>query len=139
MPSEPFYADHHPPLFRGIHDSLAEFHLEGSECCLIHQGNPLTRELGVWLNPNMLVECNKIAYDTMNDHDIPNSVLVYMRSIWINRLRRSLTSDSIKRFVVMSRISRWKKADPVRTRTQNGLDCLISEMQVLVHSGWRLV
>ncbi|BAE60536.1 unnamed protein product [Aspergillus oryzae RIB40] len=51
MDAAPFYQ--HPPLkFRGISDSLAKSHLEGSECCLIHADNPLSREKGVWLNPN---------------------------------------------------------------------------------------
>src|SRR5438270_8111059 len=36
--ADPFYRD--PPLsFRGIPDSLAIHHLEGSECCLIHADN----------------------------------------------------------------------------------------------------
>jgi hypothetical protein len=137
MPSQPFYADHHPLRFRGIPDSLAELHLEGSECCLVHQDNPLTREFGVWLNPNVLVGYNKIAYDTMKDLSVPNSVLGYMRSIWTNRLRRWLTSDLIKRYVVKSRVSRWKNADSGTPRTENGLDCIINEMQVLVHNGWK--
>lgn len=137
MRTEPFYGDYHPLRFRGIPDSLAEHHLEGSECCLIHQDNPLSRKLGVWLNPNVLVGYNKAAYDTMKDHDIPTSVFVYTRSIWVNRLRRWFTSDSIKRFVVNTRISRWKKADRVKARTEKGLDCLINEMQVLVHNGWK--
>ncbi|KAB5580844.1 polysaccharide export protein [Coniochaeta sp. 2T2.1] len=54
--STPFYAN--PPLqFRGIDDSLADLHLEGSECCLIHADNVLSRDpdKGVWLNPNVRV------------------------------------------------------------------------------------
>jgi hypothetical protein len=34
-----------PLRFRGISDSLAKYHLEASECCLIHFDNPLTRKL----------------------------------------------------------------------------------------------
>ncbi len=137
MPTEPFYGGYHPLRFRGIPDSLAELYLEGSECCLIHYDNPLTRKLGVWVNPNVLVGYNKAAYDTMKDHDTPDSIFVYLISIWANRLRRWFTSDTIKRFVVKSRIARGKKADRVKSRSEESLDCLINEMQVLVHNGWK--
>ncbi|KAK2855668.1 hypothetical protein FQN49_004966, partial [Arthroderma sp. PD_2] len=51
MDSSPFYQD--PPLkFRGISDGIAKMHLEGSECCLVHADNPLSKQMGVWLNPN---------------------------------------------------------------------------------------
>ena len=40
--------------FRGVSDSLAEWHVEGSECCLIHYDNPAP-DKGVWLNPNVRV------------------------------------------------------------------------------------
>ncbi|KAJ6185974.1 hypothetical protein N7519_007275 [Penicillium mononematosum] len=50
MPASPFIASS-PLRFRGIPDSLAEYHLEGSECCLIHTDNPLSVEKGVYLNP----------------------------------------------------------------------------------------
>jgi len=40
--------------FRGVSDSLAEWHVEGSECCLIHYDNPAP-DKGVWLNPNARV------------------------------------------------------------------------------------
>ena len=50
--ADPFYKS--PPLsFRGIPDSLAVHHLEGSECCLIHADNELSTVKGVWLNPNV--------------------------------------------------------------------------------------
>ncbi len=38
-----------PLLFRGIEDSLAELHLEASECCLIHADNPLSN--ADWAGP----------------------------------------------------------------------------------------
>ncbi|CAK7265171.1 hypothetical protein SEPCBS119000_001376 [Sporothrix epigloea] len=80
-----------PLLFRGVDDSLAEFHLEGSECCLIHADNPLSRfsdvppstsrrqrpavgvdadtdaesgkDVGVWLNPNVRVAYSAPVYN----------------------------------------------------------------------------
>ncbi|CAK7241159.1 MAG: hypothetical protein STHCBS139747_002618 [Sporothrix thermara] len=79
-----------PLLFRGVADSLAEFHLEGSECCLIHADNPQSRfsdvptsssrrrrrqgrsggdvdaeagkNIGVWLNPNVRVAYSASVY-----------------------------------------------------------------------------
>ncbi|KAJ4396833.1 hypothetical protein N0V93_001055 [Gnomoniopsis smithogilvyi] len=56
----PFYGEE-PLRFRAIPDSLADFHLEGSECCLIHADNPLSarESSGVWLNPNRrYVQCS---------------------------------------------------------------------------------
>ncbi|EFY90951.1 polysaccharide export protein (CAP59) [Metarhizium acridum CQMa 102] len=52
MPAEPFVSST-KLRFRGVPDSLANYHLEGSECCLIHADNPLSRTLGVYLNPKV--------------------------------------------------------------------------------------
>ncbi|KAL9009951.1 MAG: hypothetical protein Q9173_005067 [Seirophora scorigena] len=61
----PFY--HTPPLrFRGIPDSLARYHIEGSECCLVHADNPLTSIRGVWLNPNVRVGYSAEAYEEVH-------------------------------------------------------------------------
>jgi Cryptococcal mannosyltransferase 1 len=137
MDPKPFYDNYRPLRFRGVPDSLAEFHLEGSECCLIHQDNPLTAKHGVWLNPDVRVAYQKEAYDSMKDGDAPCSVFAYMRSVWENRLRRWCTSDYFKRYVVRSRISRWQKAGGNNARSETGIDCLINEMQVLIHNGWK--
>ncbi|OAQ97990.1 hypothetical protein LLEC1_03544 [Akanthomyces lecanii] len=47
MPADPFVSPT-KLRFRGIPDSLALQHLEGSECCLIHADNPLSKTLGAW-------------------------------------------------------------------------------------------
>ncbi|RDL38575.1 uncharacterized protein BP5553_02915 [Venustampulla echinocandica] len=53
--------------FRGIPDSLAASHVEGSECCLIHADNyRLRAEKGVWLNPNVRVTFNASTYPLVN-------------------------------------------------------------------------
>jgi hypothetical protein len=63
--ADPFYKD--PPLrFRGISDSLAAYHLEGSECCLIHADNELSTAKGIWLNPNVRVLYNPEADKAVN-------------------------------------------------------------------------
>ncbi|RMZ90526.1 hypothetical protein DV736_g2252, partial [Chaetothyriales sp. CBS 134916] len=69
MDAKPFYASDRPLRFRAIADSLAELHLEGSECCLIHEDNGLTAKDGVWLNPNVRVRYQKEAYDRMKEAD----------------------------------------------------------------------
>ena len=66
MDAAPFYAV--PPLrFRGVPDSLAKAHVEGSECCLIHEDNAAVRAAkGVWLNPNVRVAYNATSYSAVN-------------------------------------------------------------------------
>ena len=54
----PFYSAS-PLQFRGLPDSLAEYHLEASKCYLIHTDNPLIVEHSVFLNPNV-----RVAYNT---------------------------------------------------------------------------
>ncbi|KAI5292225.1 Obg-like ATPase, partial [Ascosphaera acerosa] len=60
-PPPPPASDGQPLRFRGISDSLAAHHVEGSECCLIHYDNPLTRSKGVWVNPHVRVGYNAAA------------------------------------------------------------------------------
>jgi hypothetical protein len=60
MPAEPFVSS--PPLqFRGISDSLAASHLEGSECCFIHVDNPFSVKKRTYVNPQVRVGYNKEA------------------------------------------------------------------------------
>ena len=40
--------------FLCVSDSLVEWHVEGSECCLIHYDNPAPSK-GAWMNPNVRV------------------------------------------------------------------------------------
>jgi hypothetical protein len=61
--------------FRGISDSLAAYHLEGSECCLIHADNPLRATKGIWMNPNVRVTFNESTYPLVNpDQPIPETI-----------------------------------------------------------------
>ncbi|PLB48395.1 putative polysaccharide export protein [Aspergillus steynii IBT 23096] len=133
MPIEPFVSDK-PLRFRGIPDSLALQHLEGSECCLIHADNPLSSTRGVYLNPNVRVGYNAQAYDSVH----PASAWIGLQSVaialWENRFRRWATTSLLKRFVVRKRVNRWK-AD-LDDREEPGEFCLINEMQVLISNGW---
>lgn len=135
MDAAPFY--HQPRLaFRGIADSLAELHVEGSECCLVHSDNYLSREKGVWLNPKVRVGYNGVAYKAVNP-DISRSwvsMASVARGIWTNRILRWFTSPWFKEMVVRYRVRQWKNKHP--DSEELGISCLINEMQVLVANGW---
>src|ERR1700749_847572 len=86
--------------FRGISDSLALRHLEGSECCLIHADNPHSNQ-GVFLNPQVRVGYNGNAYALT--HPKSGSWLSSWQvfsGLWQNRLRRWLTTPTIKEWLV---------------------------------------
>lgn len=133
MPAAPFYAN--PPLrFRGIPDSLAASHLEGSECCLIHADNPLSAQRGVFLNPLVRVGYSGPAYTSVNPIVNWLSARRILQGLWYNRLRRWTTSSWLKERVVSKRIARW-----VATSKENwepGHFCIIDEMQILHPWGW---
>ncbi|KAF2667523.1 hypothetical protein BT63DRAFT_294185 [Microthyrium microscopicum] len=141
MPAAPFL----PPqnlAFRGITDSLALKHLEGSECCLIHADNPLTRERGVWVNPRVRVGYNGPAYSAVNPVDARGlgsggswlSGWQVIRGLWENRIRRWLTTAWVEEWIVKRRVGKWMGEE--KGRREDGVHCLINEMQVLVENGW---
>lgn len=146
----PFYANSSadsPPLaFRGIPDSLAESHLEGSECCLIHADNALSAEKGVWLNPAVRVGYNAPAYEAVNPGPgIPwPSASERVMGMWRNRWARAVRAPRrvSERLVVRSRIRAWEKEGKEgegwreEDREEPGEWCLVNEMQVLAENGW---
>jgi hypothetical protein len=136
MDAAPFYnsSTGSPLRFRGIPDSLALSHLEGSECCLIHVDNPLSRSNGVWLNPNVRVGYNSLAYDAVHSTDCWLSSYDILRGLWKNRLRRWITTPWLKSLVVSRRVRAWEAVH--RDVKESGTFCLINEMQVLVANGW---
>ncbi|KAI2396676.1 hypothetical protein LOZ67_005804 [Ophidiomyces ophidiicola] len=134
----PFYNT--PTLkFRGTADSLANYRLEGSECCLIHADNPLTPTKGVWLNPNVRVGYNEDAYRLVNPSapatwpNLPERV----GGIWSNRIARwtNMPRRTLENLIVKWRLRRWK-AENKSGVEESGVHCLINEMQVLVSNGW---
>ncbi|CZT00447.1 related to polysaccharide export protein (CAP59) [Rhynchosporium agropyri] len=159
LDTSPFYAS--PPLkFRGISDSLAAEHLEGSECCLIHADNPLRKEKGIWMNPNVRVAYNGTVYSEVNGGtEIKSSYgdiagvpggdgsfwpggLEVLRGTWENRFARRLKKIKIysENKVVLTRVKAWmekgKKLEPPENRVEPGVECLVNEMQVLFEGGW---
>lgn len=135
MPAEPFVSSS-ALRFRGVTDSLATHHLEGSECCLIHADNPLSKTRGVFLNPRVRVGYNLPAYQATHPADGSEpwlSVWDIFTGLWANRLRRWVTLP-FDRWVVRRRVGRWEK-EGLGNR-EPGEFCLINEMQVLVDNGW---
>lgn len=136
MRAAPFYNDDPPLAFRGIPDSLAESHLEGSECCLIHADNPLSRTRGVWINPSVRVGYNALAYAAANPSVggpwVSTFEIVY--GSWVNRVKRWFTTTWLKETVVRRRVAAWEKESA--TNLESGPFCLINEMQVLIKNGW---
>ena len=125
----PFY-DPSRLRFRGVPDSLALHHVEGSECCLIHADNPLTQSHGVWLNPNVRVGYSPEAYAAVKSPSMGQGLI----GIWTNRLWRWTTSPKVKTLRMSSRFKSWSEGGA--DRSEPGRFCLINEMQVLVANGW---
>ncbi|KAK1752194.1 cryptococcal mannosyltransferase 1-domain-containing protein [Echria macrotheca] len=121
--------------FRGIDDTLAEYHVEGSECCLIHADNPASRTRGVFLNPNVRVGYSREAYDKVHTPGSWLSPLQVYMGIWRNRLVRLTTTPWLKERVVRGSVRRWEQKG--EDREEPGQFCLIDEMQVIVYNGWK--
>lgn len=140
MDAAPFYTHESPLGFRGIPDSLAEYHLEGSECCLIHTDNPLSRSKGVWLNPNVRVGYSVPAYE--NVHASRGSPWISGFSIafgtWSNHVLRWTTTPWFKERTVRSRVQEWSRKSSGNVESGERT-CLINEQQILVANGWKHV
>ncbi|CZT23944.1 related to polysaccharide export protein (CAP59) [Ramularia collo-cygni] len=136
MHAAPFYNSETPLVFRGISDSLADSHLEGSECCLIHADNPLSRTKGVWINPGVRVGYNAPAYEAINPPGAGTWVSTFgiVYGSWENRLRRWFTTTWLKEMLVKRRLAAWEKES--KLNLESGPFCLINEMQVLIKNGW---
>lgn len=129
--AEPFSRTTDPLRFRGIPDSLAKYHLEGSECCLIHYDNPLTASKGVWLNPNVRVGYSGEAYDAVRQWPTTGEAV---KGLW-KAYWTSLPMPSWRMNKVAARVKKWEGEDEGKNH-EPGFDCLINEMQVIVYNGW---
>lgn len=142
----PFAEAQSPLLFRGVSDDLAKYHLEASECCLVHVDNPLTSTHGVWLNPQVRVGYSPEAYAAVHPVDAgadwPPSALATATGVWKARVMAWLTTPYVKSTRVQQRLRRWATEGvaaataPEGTRHEAGSMCLINEMQVLAENGW---
>lgn len=139
--ASPFYED--PSLrFRAVPDSLALHHLEGSECCLIHADNQLSATSGVWLNPNVRVSYNPEADKIVNPKGErwPSKMEMFV-GIWSNRWARwtQFPWRILERLVVDRRVRLWRREARRKGHAEaheDGIHCLINEMQVLLENGW---
>ena len=138
--SAPFYAN--PPLeFRGIDDSLADFHLEASECCLIHADNALSSrpDKGVWLNQNVRVGYSPQVYSRVKGGRFPGAWAT-VAGAWYNRfaLIKVAVQYKLEGWTVRSRLDTWRSETPARepSRVEVGEFCIISESQVMWENGW---
>ncbi|KAI1847411.1 hypothetical protein JX265_005528 [Neoarthrinium moseri] len=134
------YYNNPPLLFRGIEDSLADFHLEGSECCLIHADNYLSSEKGVWLNPNVRVGYNVKAYNRVQGDRFPGPFWAIV-GVWVNRIVswRAGIQHSLEMRHVHKKIDSWTAETPQGelARFEPGEACLINEMQIMWSNGWK--
>lgn len=133
MPAEPFVAPYQL-RFRGIPDSLAEFHLEASECCLIHIDNPFRNQKKTYVNPQVLVGYSGEAYDAVHPQTLLLSSWRIFKALWENRIRRWVTSPYFKEWRVRRRVREWSAMS--KEHEEHGQICLINEMQVLAENGW---
>lgn len=164
MSTTPFYHPTAPLRFRGIPDSLAAKHLEGSECCLIHYDNSLSASLGVWINPDVRVGyCHpslhqgklqfrewsqlkalcQVAYDAV--HPGSGSWVGFAgiaRGLWENRVRKWGSGgfgERVQEWKVGGRIREWERGEEGlagSTRREVGERCLVDEMHVIEPRGW---
>ncbi|RPA81896.1 hypothetical protein BJ508DRAFT_102054 [Ascobolus immersus RN42] len=138
MDAQPFLSAS-PIQFRGLDDSLAAYHLEGSECCLIHADNPLS-DKGVYLNPHVRVAYSEMAYEELHPKPHENQLTVWriFVGLWKNRVLRWFTTPMFKEWAVRNKILAWKQQGD-EYRAETGDFCVINEMQVLVAGGWKHV
>lgn len=136
MAAEPFVQEPNPLRFRAIPDSLADAHLEGSECCLIHADNPLSARKGVFLNPMVRVAYSGAAYDTIHTKYAVMSAWEIYAALWKSRVLGWSTTSFFKSWVVKKRVWKWESETAGRER---GGFCLINEMQVIYERGWKHV
>lgn len=142
--AEPFYG-RAPLRFRAIPDSLADQHLEGSECCLIHADNPLSahEDKGVWLNPNVRVGYSAAVYGQVQARqgDTFPAPFTTVVGAWALRWMRwrAPIQQYLERSLVVKRVKAWQEATPhgETLREEPGVSCLVNEKQIMWMNGWR--
>ena len=140
--ASPFQRPVNPLVFRGIPDSLAQYHVEASECCLIHYDNPLSAPNGVYINPAVRVAYSAPAYaavsSTRNGDRPKNEWPTKSELFWGHWKRRwlwwaRLPASAIK---IWWRIKRWRSRYP--NIDEPGLACASDLAMVLKSNGWAM-
>lgn len=142
----PFYHPTSPLRFRAVPDSLADLHLEASECCLIHadNNNPQGgKNKGVWLNPNVRVAYSVSTYRAVQGRQggVFPGPFGTVAGAWANRwLRwRGKIQQRLESQTVVKRVRKWQTDTPrgEELRREPGLACLINEKQIMWMNGWK--
>lgn len=146
MDASPFYNGLN---FRGVPDTLAQDHVEGSECCLIHADNSLSQTKGVWVNPNVRVGyCYHLmralpeqfaAFCSM-PYDVVHAQSPWMTGseiffgLWKNRLLRWFTTPWLGEKSMARTVDAWLSRH--NGAEEKGRFCLVDELQVIRENGW---
>lgn len=141
--------------FRGVPDSLASHHLEGSECCLIHTDyntiNP--NHSGLYVNPSVRVAYSIDAYANVHAntssaasvdgvHQQFLSATQYLFATYLHRLNRIRTPTYEKQSRgVHAKVQKWLKEEGTLAKREKELGaagemCIIDEMHLLMKNGW---
>ncbi|KAL8838792.1 MAG: hypothetical protein Q9176_004865 [Flavoplaca citrina] len=140
--ASPFQRPSNPLMFRGIPDSLAQYHVEASECCLIHYDNPLSASNGVYINPAVRVAYSAPAYtavsSTSNGDGPKTDWPTRSELLWGHWKRRWLwwarwPASAIK---IWWRTKRWRSHYP--NIDEPGLACASDLAMVLKSNGWAM-
>lgn len=137
--------------FRAIPDSLAEYYVEASECCLIHADLLASGQAhrGMYLNPAVRTAYVAEAYE--ETHRGAQGVdfisaWQYWSGIWVIRFRRwwkDAVSISAGQNMeeVYRRIKLWEREQQAKESPQRevGEYCTVLEMQILMSNGWKHV
>lgn len=142
--------------FRGVPDSLAAYHLEASECCLIHADLLATDQAsrGIYINPAVrtayAVEAYNATHFGRHDSCFINA-WEYWSGVWVVRWRSwvwtwfvdavSVSAGQNMREVV-KRVGLWEREQTIGQRLPHreiGAYCTILEMQILLRDGWKHV
>ncbi|RPA71163.1 hypothetical protein BJ508DRAFT_109060 [Ascobolus immersus RN42] len=118
--------------FRGTDDSLAQKRVEASECCLIHADNPLSRSKGVFINAGVKVAYNKKAWAGIKS----GAGEKVGWGEWLDGMWKNWVGP--RGSGVMGRMREWVDdgVELREERREEGVGCLVEEMQVLVRNGW---
>ncbi|KAL8733214.1 MAG: hypothetical protein Q9166_002231 [cf. Caloplaca sp. 2 TL-2023] len=140
--ASPFQKQENPLRFRAIPDTLAQYHVEASECCLIHYDNPISAAKGIYINPAVRVAYSIKAYEAVSSTGKGNGIKPtwptksellwgHWKSRWIWWAR--WPASAIK---VWWRIKRWKSLYP--GAAEPGLSCASDLAMVLTSNGWTM-
>lgn len=132
----PFYTNS-PPKFRAVEDSLADFHVEAPETCLIHVDNAPASK-GVWMNPNVRVAHSVGTYARLQDNQFPDWVSAVVGS-WNNRIERwrAPAASAELDAKLRARVSEWVSSGEGASeqRSEAGVQCLVDDMEVIKPRG----